>query len=363
MQSFQGGGAERVTLDLINHLDRKVYEPSILVVNCFGELVPSIPRDLTIIEVLSKNEKMITHPIKVISAVIKAAREVDLIFGTLEMTPTYLASIASIITKKQAIGWIHTDVREYPKTNHLVHKFLIRTLYKRLKAIIAVSEGAKVSFEKMFPQIKVPVVRIYNPIRLDDIYKMAPEENDVEDTEPIIIGIGRLSEVKGFDHLIKAHHYLVKKGVKNKLLILGEGSQRKELEALILDLGVEESVTLKGFVENPYKYLRSASVFVLSSRYEGFSVVIAEALSLGIPVVSSNCHSGPSEILEDGKYGSLTPIGDYEALAIKIMETLHSVDLENNRKERIKRGQDFSLQKIIPEFERLFFLVLHNRQI
>ena len=225
--------------------------------------------------------------------------------------------------------------------------------------IIAVSDGTKDSFEKMFPQINVPVKRIYNPVRLEDINSMLVEENDLDEiTEPIILGIGRLYEVKGFDDLIKAHKYLLKNNVPNKLIILGEGEQREYLEKLILDLNVEDSVILKGFVENPYKYMRSASVFVLSSKYEGFSVVIAEALAVGIQVVSTDCPSGPSEILEGGKYGLLSPVKDYKALARNIMETLKTEDWEKQKNIRIKRAHDFSFKKIVPEFEVLFYKIL-----
>ena len=231
MQSLQGGGAERVTLDVIKHLDKNKFEPSILVVNYFGDLISSIPENIKVIKVLPETEKTFFHPFKVLRAVIKAAKNVDLIIGSLEMTPTYLASIASVLTKKPAIGWVHTDVQQYPKTNNIIHKFLINRLYTKLKVIIAVSNGAKDSFEKMFPKIHVPVKRIYNPIRLDDIHRMLDEKNDLDEiTEPIILGIGRLTELKGFDDLIKAHKYLLNNNVPNKLIILGEGEQREYLE-------------------------------------------------------------------------------------------------------------------------------------
>ena len=106
--------------------------------------------------------------------------------------------------------------------------------------------------------------------------------------------------------------------------------------------------------------MRSASVFVLSSKYEGFSVVIAEALSVGLPVVSTNCQSGPSEILEDGKYGLLSPVDDYKKLAMNIMEILETNTVEKDKKERIKRAHDFSYQNIIPEFEDLFNEVMYR---
>lgn len=311
---------------------------------------------------LSEKEKIIFHPLKVIRAVIRAAKNVDLIIGSLEGTPTYLSSIASSVTKKPAIGWVHTDVLKHGKTNNKIHKFLISKLYPKLKVIIAVSNGSKESFENMFPHINVPVKRIYNPIRLDDIKLMFADKNDLDEiTDPIILGIGRLAEAKGFDDLIKAHKYLLNHYGPNKLIILGEGDQREYLESLIEELNVKDSVILEGFVDNPYKYLRSASVFVLSSIYEGFSVVIAEALSVGTPVVSTDCPSGPSEILEGGKYGLLSPVNDYKALAVNINETLKK-DTEKHKNYRIKRAGEFSLQHIIPQFEELFYKIIDKNE-
>lgn len=363
MQSLEGGGAERVVLDLIKHLNPTLFEPTILVVNYFGDLISSLPENVKVIKVLSEKEKTIFHLFKVIRAVTMAAKNVDLIIGTLELTPTYLSSIASILTKKPAIGWVHIDVKKYPNTNNKIHKFLISKLYAKLKVVVAVSNGAKESFENMFPQMDVPVKRIYNPIRLDDIYRMLGEKNEFDESnEPIILGVGRLTDMKGFDDLIKAHKYLLNNMIQNKLIILGEGEQREYLVKLILELDVQDSVILKGFVENPYKYMRSASVFVLSSKYEGFSVVIAEALAVGIPVVSTDCPSGPSEILEDGKYGLLSPVNDYKALARNIHETI-KVDTEKYKNDRIKRAHDFSFQNIVPEFETLFDTIIDKNNI
>ncbi|MBY0124240.1 glycosyltransferase [Bacillus sp. S/N-304-OC-R1] len=362
MQSLQGGGAERVTLDLIRNLNHKYFESTILVVNYFGDLIYSIPENVNIIKVLTEREKTIFHPIKVITEVKRAAENVDLVIGSLEMTPTYLSSIASALTKKPAIGWVHTDVQKHPKTNNKIHKFLISKFYTKLKVIVAVSNGAKDSFQKMFPKLKVPVKRIYNPIRIEEIERMQNEKNDVDEIkEPIILGSGRLIDVKGFDVLIKAHEYLLENNVKNKLLILGEGEQREFLEKLTHELNVNNSVIFKGFVDNPYKYMRSASVFVLSSRYEGFSVVIAEALSLGIPVVSTDCRSGPAEILGDGKFGLLSPVNDYKALAMNIMKTLKTEQNDTSKEMRKKRAYDFSYEKIIPEFEDLFFSTIEKK--
>jgi len=116
----------------------------------------------------------------------------------------------------------------------------------------------------------------------------------------------------------------VRKERPARLIILGEGAERPILEALVRDLGLEEDVELPGFVENPYKYMKRAAVFVLSSRWEGLPNVLIEVLALGTPVISTDCPSGPAEILENGRLGSLVPVGDANALAESILAALEA---------------------------------------
>ena len=107
-----------------------------------------------------------------------------------------------------------------------------------------------------------------------------------------------------------------------RLIILGEGEDRPKLEALVRELGLEEDVALPGFVDNPYKYLKRAAVFVLSSRWEGLPTVLIEALALGTPVVATDCPSGPAEILKGGRWGRLVAVGDINGIAKAIKEML-----------------------------------------
>jgi glycosyltransferase involved in cell wall biosynthesis len=136
-----------------------------------------------------------------------------------------------------------------------------------------------------------------------------------------VLGVGELGARKDFATLIRAVAR-VRERRRCRLLIIGRGRQRDALLALGNELGFGDDLALPGFVENPYAYMRAADVFVSSSRYEGFANVVAEALAAGVPVVSTDCPSGPREILENGKYGRLVPVGDDAAMATAIASTL-----------------------------------------
>jgi glycosyltransferase involved in cell wall biosynthesis len=142
-----------------------------------------------------------------------------------------------------------------------------------------------------------------------------------EGAPPVILGVGKLKPQKDFATLLRAFATL-RAGRAARLVILGEGEQRGELEALAQNLGIAADVALPGFVDNPFPYMARASLFVLSSRFEGLPGVLIQALACGCPAVSTDCPSGPAEILEGGRYGPLVPVGDAEGLARAMAETL-----------------------------------------
>ncbi len=142
---------------------------------------------------------------------------------------------------------------------------------------------------------------------------------------PFIMALGRLLHQKGFDTLIRAHALALRQGApKHSLLIAGEGPNQQMLAGLATEVGVGESVHFAGFLTNPYPVLARANLFVLSSRWEGFSLALAEATALGIPAVATNCIAGPSEVLDDGRYGDLVPVDDTQRLADAIVRHLRN---------------------------------------
>jgi glycosyltransferase involved in cell wall biosynthesis len=136
-----------------------------------------------------------------------------------------------------------------------------------------------------------------------------------EGDPPLVVAVGRLSRQKGFDVLIEAHARALRAGMEHQLAIIGEGPDRNALEQLILQLRVRHSVSLLGFRDNPHAIMGRADLFVLSSRYEGFPLVLIEALALGLPIIATDCIAGPSEALAGGRYGDLVPVEAPDALA------------------------------------------------
>jgi glycosyltransferase involved in cell wall biosynthesis len=201
----------------------------------------------------------------------------------------------------------------------------MRLLYPMADVVMAVSEGVASDVAEItgLPRERIQVIP--NPAVSGAMFRLAREPVDhpwCQDASiPIIMGIGRLTRQKDFPTLIRAFAR-VRSQLPCRLMILGEGRDRAMLSELAYSLGVAEDVALPGFVANPYSFLNRASLFVLSSLWEGSPTALTEAMALGVPVVATDCPSGPQEILRDGRLAPLVPMGDPGALAAAIRDTL-----------------------------------------
>lgn len=210
--------------------------------------------------------------------------------------------------------------------------------YPRADAVIAPSHGVGKDLMNIAGVSPDCLHIIPNPIinkRLEDLAKEEVDHPWFFDPEyPIILSVGSLEARKDFSTLVCAFAR-IRCSRKSRLVILGEGKERRKLLNLAKELNVREDVDLPGFKRNPYPYMSRASVFALSSRREGSPVAIVEALACGTPVVSTNCPNGPSETLQNGRVGRLVPMGDSRAMALAIEETLDNPPLANVLKEAV----------------------------
>ncbi len=214
--------------------------------------------------------------------------------------------------------------RSLPK--RLLRHWSMRYCYHRADLIIANAGGVAMDIETVLGIPPGRITVLANPTVSDDLQDQA--EQPVEHpwfapgAPPVLIGVGRLARQKDFPTLIRAFAR-VRQERHCRLMILGEGKERGDLLKLAAEMGVREDMELPGFIANPFRYMGRAAVFVLSSAWEGSPNVLIQALALGVPAVATDCPGGAKEILDDGRYGPLVPVGDPEALAKSIAEVLN----------------------------------------
>jgi glycosyltransferase involved in cell wall biosynthesis len=222
--------------------------------------------------------------------------------------------------------------------------------YPRADAILAVSEGVADDLARTARLPRERIAVTYNPVIGDDVERSARESVDhpwLQPGEPpVVLGVGKLKPQKAFDVLLRAFARL-RAERRARLVILGEGSERRALQQLAGELGVADDVALPGFVANPFAWMARCAVFALSSAWEGLPSVLIEALACGCPVVSTDCPSGPAEILGPDRLGALVPVGDADALARAIALALSE---PSDPAARRARARDFSVDRVAPRY-------------
>jgi len=237
--------------------------------------------------------------------------------------------------------------KDIPFFEKKISFILKKKLYIKANRIIAVSNGVKNNLNAVYPNLVVDV--IYNPIDIEEI-SLRAHENIEEELNNYIVAVGRLHKQKGFDLLIKA---FAKLNLNNlNLVIIGEGKEKDTLVSLISTLKIEHKVKLLGFKSNPYKYMKLAQCFVLSSRWEGFGLVLAEALVVNKNVIAFNCNYGPSEILLDGKIGTLVEAGNLNSLSNAIKRVLKE-EVEENDVVINNQLKNFDLKYIVDKYHSI----------
>lgn len=348
-----GGGAERVMVNLANGLVEKGFEVDFLLVSASG---PYLGRLSQRIHLISFNSDRLALSVPKLVAYLKKERP-DVLITALEDT-----NLAAIIAHRMArvstrmVVTVHNNLTQEAKHLKTIKRrlvpYFIKWIYPFADLVVAVSHGVANDLKGLGIQpdkIKV----IYNPIITPEFSHMAREASDhpwlKSEAIPVILGVGRLEHQKDFETLIKAFD-VVRREVPARLIILGQGSQRQPLIDLAQSLNLSDDVSFPGFVGNPVAYMAQASVCVLSSAWEGFGNVLVESMGVGTAVVSTDCPSGPSEILEGGRYGRLVPVKNKQRLAEAIVETLKAPIQPSILQQR---AEDFSLEKVLREYQKV----------
>lgn len=359
MPSFSGGGAERIILTVAGRLAEDGYQVGIFVMKFYGELIEKIPDNIEVsYGTLSRSPIKISdinNP-NILFKLARAMKKYDIVVGGLELYPTYFPFMLNYYFRKRLIGWVHTDLEKYLKIQPKWHTIAAKFMYRKITTIITPSFGTANNLNKLLG-LQNNIHTIYNPVSYKEAINNSECHYDSDLMEktltlPIIIGVGRLEAPKNFSLLIRAHKKLLDSGTRCNLIILGEGSQRKDLENLVNELGSKNNVFLPGFINNPEHFISKASVFVLSSNFEGFGIVLVEALFLGVPIVSTNCDYGPSEILDDGQLGRLVAVEDLDGMVTAIKSSLME-KREINPVTLLSKISNYDLNNIIVAWEKI----------
>jgi glycosyltransferase involved in cell wall biosynthesis len=323
LPTLHAGGAERVTLTLAEGFARRGHAVSIVLGRAEGELLSEVSPRVRVVDLGVSRVALALVPL----ALFLRRERPDALVATMNhvnvvaLAAAQMARTATRVVVSEASS-MRGQLRDSPHLRARVLPALMRRLYPRAAAVVAVCRAAAEELESCAGVARDAVHVVYNPVDFRAIREMAarapahPWLNDA--SVPVVLAAGRLSPEKGFDVLLRAVHRLP--GVR--ALILGEGAERAALERCIDELSLRDRVALPGFDSNPYAAMQRCSAFALPSRWEGLPTALIEAVSLGAPAVASESAGGAREILDDGRWGALVPSGDVEALAGALHRTI-----------------------------------------
>lgn len=314
-----GGGAERAMLKLAGGMAGRGYQVDLVLSRAEGHYLKEVSRAVRIVDldasrVLASLPGVIRYlrrerPVAMLTS-LNHVNIVAIWARRLARVPTRL-----VVNEQNTLSF---ETRNSPRRRHRLVPRLVRRFYPWADRVVAVSRGAAddlVRAGRLRPDL---VEVVHNPIITPEVREMAAEPLEhpwfEPGADPVVLAVGRFTKQKDFPTLIRAIA-LVRRERPARLMILGDGPDRAELEALVAELGLGDAVDLPGWVLNPYPYMVRAATFVLSSRWEGLPSVLIEALYCGPPVVATDCPSGPVEILAGGEHGLLVPVGDVDVLA------------------------------------------------
>jgi len=367
---FRGGGAERVFLNLINNLNRDKFVIHIAVGELQGEYCKYLSNDITIHKLGS------THSIESVIPMIKLVRNIkpNVVFATLGYVVTI--SISSLFFSKKikivsrfgnTISAFLGDIKKESRIKYFF-QFLLNKLVINLSDVVVVQSGHMrddlIQTFSLSSKIVIKIIKINNPVDINNLYNninalslSSDVQEFIDSKQYIFVSVGRLSNQKNYKDLIRAFSIANQESNDIGLVILGEGECRIKLEELVCKFEMQKNILMPGFIDNPELVLSRTDCFVSSSLYEGMSNAMLEALSLGVPIIATNCPSGIREIVIDGINGFLVDIDqnfvkNLSGLILAMPTESHKIDSNEIRKS-IKRS--FDIKKITREYEEIFW--------
>ncbi len=362
--SFSGqGGVERMVTNLAGGLVDAGFDVDLVLAKARGEHLAAIPPQVRIIKLGTR------HTLTSLVPLIRYLRQQrpDAVLAAKDRAIKVAVVARRLAGVSPALaGRLGTTVSAALEGRSWLKKMFwytgMRLFYRGVDRIVAVSEGVADDVRTItgLPPGRIQVVR--NPVitpRITELSRAeAPHPWLTDKKIPVILAAGRLTRQKDFPTLLHAFALLRDKR-PCRLIILGEGGDRRQLESLAEKLGIAQEIALPGFAANPYAWIARASQFVLSSAWEGSPNVLTEALALGIPSVATDCPSGPREILQQGRYGTLVPVGDVAALAQAMEQTLENPLPEQTLQQAV---EDYTVSTSVQGYLNALGLTADNNQ-
>ncbi len=355
-RDFKETSIQRINLHLTKGFIDRGYKVGVVGFSPEGEVRSEYPASTVFFDCGGLRSLACIRPL---SRIIKATKPRAILsaYGPVNITTIFAARLAgsnATLAVSEHNQPVSLPLKGRPKGEYVAYK-LMRYLYPFTTKIVCVSKGLKEDFVRYTGLAPDRFAAIYNPVVTDDLETLSNEPFDhpwVEDTAtPLLVAVGRLDLVKNYDVMFRAIAK-VHQQRPVRLIVLGEGIQRKNLAGEIKKLGLEDAIDMPGFARNPYSLMRRADLFIQTSEREALSNVIVEALACGTSVVSTDCRSGPREILKDGALGDLVPVGDEDAFVRAI---IHRLDNPFDPSALIKRAQDFTVERAVNSYVELLF--------
>jgi len=375
--SLGAGGAERQVLRILTHLDRERYAPSMYVVHREGELLEQVPVDVPVFAYwddrtyprLNFPGRILLSQARDLARVIDR-EQIDLVYDRAsQMTLT-----ASLAMRRNAIPRVSVAVGDPSRDFALLHsrfafakRHLLRRAYRTADRIVAVSEGVRRGLIDFFALAASQVVTCPNLFDIDQIDAASSEAFDQYQADRFeIVTVGRLSQEKGHIHLLQAMERLVEadRHARVRLWLVGSGPLEQTLRGFVKDHGLEAHVCFAGYQTNPLPFVKHAQLFCLPSLYEGMPNALIEAMVCGTPVISSDCPSGPREILgDDNKFGCLVPVADAGSLADAITDAISDYPARQTKTASARRHiiEHYSLKSGLRQLESVFDELIDGR--
>lgn len=357
LPSLIGGGSERTIVQLANALSKSQdYTVKLVVCSLSGKKSDLVAIVNDGVEIINMDCERVSRSIIPLVRVLKKS-DCDFLISTQTHT-NVISMIASKLVKKH----IKVILREVSTSSINIKlkglklkalQNLVRITYKDAYKVVCVSNGVLEDFKSFYEYGYTNVLTIYNPVIDEGYIHLLDEQVEhkfIGANLKIVLGIGRLTEAKNFQLLIQSFNELYKNHPESRLIVLGEGELRPDLEDIISSLNLNEVVDLPGFVINPYAYFKYSELFVLSSNWEGLPGVLIQALASKIKIVSTNCPSGPSEILQDSKYGVLVDCNNIDALFKAMQQSIFSNYIKYDNDDLDKHCQLFEKNQVVANY-------------